>query len=353
MSRAVNFDHGTQVSTAPAPGRVQTPTYIVPSETVPPTPFRLGVWALRALFHVKNVRAILAFLTKVPALSETVQRNPRFAFKFLTGEYLARGLSVSECAACFLHHYTRLHALLPPNILRQILEEEVTLHTFHEEGGRFVLTLGLSRPYDNEGELSLRLRVDGDIVFVVAFTIVPGSVLRSHAPEVLLITRMQGVKGRYPKISNATRALHDVAPARLLFAAFQGIAEAFGIQQVSAIPADRQTSYKPDADMAFKTSYDDLFAELGLPRDETGLFSSSLPLAHKPLASIKRTHRHRARKKRAFSQQVQSVCAGFFQDFNIKGAKELSHDQQASRVIPWPASDKPRDTTSRLPAALR
>jgi hypothetical protein len=338
MSGALNFAIENKDSIAPVAAKRQSPSYIVPRETVPLTLFRLGVCTFRALFHVKNVREILAFLARVPVLSEMVQRNPRFAFKFLTGEYLARGLSVSECAACFLHHYTRLKELLPTHLLRQILEEEVTLHTFDEQGGRFALTLGLSRPYDNEGELSLRLRADGDIVFVIAFTIVPGSVLSSQAPEVLLITRLQGIKGRYPQISQATRALHDIAPARLLFAALQGIAEAFGIQVISAIPAERQTSYKKDADLAFKTSYDVLFAELGLLPDEAGGFSSPLPLAHKPLASIKRPHRHRARKKRAFSRQVQSACAGFFQSHNSMRARDWSQAQSTARVIAWPTA---------------
>jgi len=117
----------------PGPRPSADPTYIVVRDRAS-YPFRLGVWALRALFHVKNVRGNPRISLQGSALSETVQRNPRFAFKFLTGEYLARGLSVSECAPASFTLQPSARAASQHTA--QILEEEVTLHTFHEEGGR-------------------------------------------------------------------------------------------------------------------------------------------------------------------------------------------------------------------------
>jgi len=139
-------------------------------------------------------------------------------------------------------------------------------------------------------------------------------------------------------------------PSRLLFAAFQGIAEASAFSRSPAIPLTGRPLINRTPIWHSMTSYDDLFAELGLPRDETGLFSSSLPLAHKPLASIKRTHRHRARKKRAFSQQF-SRLRRFFPRLQHQGERRSCRTiQQGSRVIRGPRRTNRADTTSRLPA---
>ena len=312
MPNAASFAIRNEDSATSVNRTVPAPRYIVAVASVPVTRAQICVWAWRALTHIRKVREVLRFLFRIPLFSEMVQSNPRFGFKFLTDNYLVRGFSTSECASCYLHHYKRLHSLLPDRLLRQILQEEVTLHAIPDGSDRFALTLGLSRPYDNEGELTLRLRVDGDIVYVLSFTIVPGEVVESTVSEALLITRLQGIKGCYQQIGVAIRALHEVAPNRLLLSALQGIAEAIGVRAIAAVPARRQTSYKNAAASAFKNEYDNLFSELGFSMSATGFFTSDVPCNQKPLTSIKRGHRLRAKKRRAFKHNIQLACARFF-----------------------------------------
>jgi uncharacterized protein VirK/YbjX len=107
--------------------------------------------------------------------------------------------------------------------------------------------------------------------------------------------------------------MHDVAPVRLLLAALQGVADAFGIPAIAAVPALRQTSYKDGSQLAFYEAYDNFFAELGLSKSSTGFFFADVPIPEKPLGSIKRGHRLRARKKRAFKLQIQQACARFLE----------------------------------------
>jgi uncharacterized protein VirK/YbjX len=138
-------------SATPVNRTVPAPRYNVAPVRLPVSRKQVCVWTWRALTHLRKVREVLSFLVRIPLFSEMVQSNPRFGYKFLTDNYLARGFSTSECASCYLHHYKRLHSLLPACVLRQILQEEVTLHTIPDGSDRFALTLGLSRPYDNEG----------------------------------------------------------------------------------------------------------------------------------------------------------------------------------------------------------
>jgi uncharacterized protein VirK/YbjX len=269
----------------------------------------------RGFTHISTHREVLSFLLRFPPYAEIVFNCKRFAFKYLTQNYLVQGFSVEERAVCFLHHYNRLHEALPDSLLCRTLFEGVTIHEISEGANRFILTLGLSAPNYKEGELSLYMRVDGNIVFVLSFTIVPGWVVSSQAAEILLITRLQGVRGAFSQISDATKTLHNVAPDALLFAALQGIANAFGIVEIVAVSATRQSYFTQDTSAVFKEAYDDFFAGLGIPKDAAGFFRIPLPFQEKPLAFIKHGHKLRTREKRAFKQQIQSACAGFFEKF--------------------------------------
>jgi uncharacterized protein VirK/YbjX len=290
-----------------------------------------GTWSLvllgsvlwRGITHIRTYREVLRLLLRFPPYTEFLFSNPGFACKYLTHIYLVRGFTVAERAACFLHHYRRLHSALPDSLLRQILREDVEIHEITESANRFVLTMGKSRPGFLEGELSLHLRVDGKIVYVLSFTIVPGWVVKSQAGEILLISRLQGVKGAYPPISYATKTLHDVAPGALLFAALQGIAGAFGIGEIAAVSGVMQSYYSEDYAAAFKEAYDDFFTELGISKSAAGFFRVPLPLQEKPLTFIKHGHKIRTREKRAFKQQIQLACAGFFEKFAPDASRKL------------------------------
>jgi uncharacterized protein VirK/YbjX len=166
--------------------------------------------------------------------------------------------------------------------------------------------LGLSRPWDNEGEMSLNFEVDGRLVFVLSFTIVPGWVVQSEFDEVVLISRLQGVKGRYAEIQLATRTLHDVAPPAVLIAALCGLAHAYGIRGMAGINADMKSKfhlYEGEAEHIHQ-AYDKFLTELGGIRATNGFYLAPIPLPEKPMSLIKKGHKTRTREKRAFKRNV-------------------------------------------------
>lgn len=252
-------------------------------------------------------------LLALPAFTGLALRDPRFPFKYLADGYLARGLTVAERAYCFLHHYRRLHARFPRVLLRRVLRRDLAILEFLEDGTCYDITIGLSRrediAQDREGELCLKLRVDGVVVFVLAFSIVPGWVVGSKAADVILISRLQGIRGCYPLINQATKALREVAPAALLVAVAQGVAEACGIMEMAGVCATRQVNYTEDLSPFFKKAYDDFFAVLGAARTEANFFLSPIPAEEKSLATVKNGHKARTRNKRAFKLQIaENVC---------------------------------------------
>jgi uncharacterized protein VirK/YbjX len=221
-----------------------------------------------------------------------------------------------------------MHAALPESVLRQILQGDVTFYEISNGGNCFALTIGSAKaPFDKEGELSLCLKVDERNVFDMSFTIVPGWVLRSAAAEILLITRLQGTSGCSPQIKHVRKCLHEYSPRKLLLAALQGIADAFGIAELEAVCATNQSSYGKRGAVISKRSYDDFFTQLGMTTTTTGFYSCPIPIEDRPLASFKGRNRSQARRRRAMRQQIQSACAAV-----LLGAVDRASDSSSGAV---------------------
>jgi uncharacterized protein VirK/YbjX len=265
----------------------------------------------RVLTNIGTQREIFRLLRLRP-LDQVAQDKPGLAFKYVVPDYLARRFSVSERAACFLHHYRRIHAALSENALRQILKDNVVLHNISHGSNHFTLTIGSPEHIGRlEGELSVDLRVNGKSVFNLSFIIVPGWVLKSDADEILLITRLQGAFGSRPQIELVRRAFHEFSPRKLLLSVVQGFADAFGIGELQAVCATNQRCYEKKYSASLKRGYDDFFTNVGMIKTAAGFYSSPIPIKTKPLASIKGRNRSRARKSRAMRQQIQLASAEF------------------------------------------
>jgi uncharacterized protein VirK/YbjX len=155
-----------------------------------------------------------------------------------------------------------------------------------------------------EGELFLHLEVDGVPIYVLQFSIVPGSVAGLEAGNVFLISRIQGVKGGYDQVRAATKALGDVVPPALLVVVLQGIAKAFAIEGLAGVSATSQFSYTQMCADSFNGAYNDFFIELGTTHSTAKFFTSPLPIEEKPVDYIKNGHKARTRRKRAFRLEI-------------------------------------------------
>ena len=136
------------------------------------SPWLLAGVVARGVANFGAYRDVLRLL-KIPALAEIAQSTPRFAYKYLSRNYLARGLTTAERASCFLHHYRRLSSALPDRFIHQAANGYLALHEIRIDDHRFTISMGISQYFDTEGEMSLYLHVNGEVVYLLAFTIVP------------------------------------------------------------------------------------------------------------------------------------------------------------------------------------
>ena len=182
-----------------------------------------------------------------------------------------------------------MHATLPEDVLRQVLQREVSLHEIVEDGDRFVFALGLPEPHhdDKEGELSLNLQVNGKTIFNLSFTIVPGWVLKSEAPEALLIiAASRHDRGAIPRIRLARRALNDYSPRRLLLAALQGIADALGVDEIAAVSAQIRSRIQRNSLTIFENGYDRFFTKAGMLKLHMASILGPIPIDGKATGVI-------------------------------------------------------------------
>jgi uncharacterized protein VirK/YbjX len=264
----------------------------------------LGVlW--RALCNVGSHQKILQVL-KVPVFAELANEYPRFAFKYLARDYLARGLTVQARASCFVHHYLWLHEKLPEELVTRILRQGNGIRLVELEDGvnHFDIDLSFWGTVDKEGELSLHLKVDDEKIFTVSFTVVPGSVVKSEARDVLLVTQLQGEKGKVRQISLVYRIMHGAGPAPLLLTVLEAIGETLSIRALACISAIDQPFYRDEFIASFQSSYDSFFRTRGMTKNDADVFLSSIPTTEKPLELVKRKDKRRTLKRRELKRLI-------------------------------------------------
>ena len=291
------------------------------------------IW--RALRNLGTLRRVIHFLS-APLFIDAVQDNPKLAFKYLTDSYLMNGLVIKDRAECFLHHYGLLQERVPTRALRQMLTWGLDLCEINEGGVRFVVRCGLSRPCGKEGEQSLVLLADGDVVYTIAFTFVPGHIARSKHSDVILVSRVQGEPAfPHDKLKIVQKAAARLRFGSLLLSSLDGIALAFGIKEIACVSSELQLSYAPAFASRFKHAYEEMFEESGFATNEAGLYVSPVPIPERVRDEGKRKYGTRDRARRALRQQVSASCHDYLRGLLIPSTLQPQLEMNDA-VLPLP-----------------
>lgn len=267
-----------------------------------------GAWIF---IHPRTCFAVVKALTSAET-QPIVRAEPRLLFKYLTG-YLGADLSRRERASILVDHYTFLTDRVQRNFFRMIVDCRVEL--WQQIAGEHVYRIHLTYPRTahNEGDLSLTFEADGVDIYVLSFTIGPGSVAGLAASRAIYIARMQGKGKGLDLIRAATKTCVDISPPALLLAAVEGVATALNLSHIIGVSADNHISDSgdlPPSDMV--KAYDEFWLAAGGLRLERNMYHLPVPLPHKPIQSVKRNHRSRALRKREYKIIVKDqVCRAF------------------------------------------
>ena len=280
-------------------------------------PLRQGRAGWAIVTNLRRQREIFQLLRR-PAFASLRLPDARFAFKYAVTNYLARGLTHRERADCFLHHYRRLHEEFSADLLRRTFDCDVTLFETRKGGCHYSVAMSVAKKSDfREGELILELKAEGARIYVLQFTVVPGSIVQSPSRDVLLISRLQGVRGRYAQIHSATKDIQEIAPPALLVTVLHGIAKAWGVTEMAGVSATSQTCFGDDDPEMFHKAYDEFFLELGATQANAKFFACPFQ-ENKPIAPVRNGHKSRKRKKRAFKLHVANEVSRMIREGNAE-----------------------------------
>ena len=275
----------------------------------------------RALARVfKGARALVRPLTwfkvvKVLAAPQTqpvVRAAPLVVLKYL-GRYLGTDLSESERASILINHYAFLKDRVEQGFFRKIVDGRLELwkHGVSNRHVRICVTFSIAN--HNEGDLSLIFQSDHVDIYTLSFTIGPGAIAGLAADHVIYIARIQGKAGGLQLIREATKDCLDISPAALLLAATEGVATALKLGHMVGIGAGAQVSASADSrPERLVQGYDEFWVASGGLRLDRNMYYLAVPLLEKPIKTVKRNHRSRVLRKRAFRNLVkEQVCREF------------------------------------------
>lgn len=177
-----------------------------------------------------------------------------------------------------------------------------------------VIRLAFTGMTHYDGDLQLTFYADGEPLYQIAFTIVPGNLLGAATSNVLLVARVQGVRGKLLAMRTATKACRDIALAHLLVAAAQGVASALGISVIAGVGSNQRVR-KDGVDSKVLFDYDAFWTTYSCT-EKAGIYLINVPFEDKPLDQLKRDHRRRARIRRDFKAEItRSVQDRFSSEF--------------------------------------
>jgi uncharacterized protein VirK/YbjX len=193
--------------------------------------------------------------------------------------------------------------------------------TFDDCSHRIVLKI--SQRYEYEGCLSLVYFVGDRDIYIISFTVCAGVDFDMDDPLVILISRVQGMKGKYVDIATASKQLIDIHPASALMAALEGLGVSLGVKRIIGVGAKNQVSVKyKDLEQA-KIQYDEFwntFETCSLQK--SGDYMISIPFPQKSTKLIRSKFRKRTLAKRSLkkdiSKEVQTSCDEMFSFRNSK-----------------------------------
>lgn len=253
----------------------------------------------------QRIKQLAVVLPLVPLL----ERQPRFPYKYLS-RYIAASFSRPKRLAAILHHYHFLTATAGPGFFEHVARK-IIIWQERRANQTFAIHLSYPAMVGFEGELSLHLTVDGELLQVVSFTIVPGQLMGLADKPALVLGQVQGIRHQ-ALYKHATKTLLDITPAALLVQAAYGLAQALGIDHAAGVSTEEQLSYGTGS----RFSYNHFWEQLGGKRLANGLFELAIPAPEKPLEHLKPAHRARTLRKRhyklALRQDVAQRCSALF-----------------------------------------
>lgn len=238
-------------------------------------------------------------------------RFPNYGNKYVV-PYLARRFDKKTRREILKFHHEYLAACLIDSFYEEVLERRPTLWNEVIDGANYTIALSFNQNWHSEGDLSLTFERNDTTLYELSFTIVPGYSTGSGAKRVLLVGRVQGLKGQSDEIRAGTKACHDIAPANLLVAAAQTIAGVLGVDGFGGVSNQEQLAKSVYDVSGFYFDYDAFWASFPVEKSTANIFLIPVPFPERPFGQVSAAHRRRTRNKRRQRKKIADCVAATF-----------------------------------------
>lgn len=293
--------------------------------------------SLRVLLFRRDHRALLA----LSVYRNHVTQVHDDVFHHLSHRhYLAKGLTLRQRVRAVLTHYRFEDATFDAAYYRAVYRDGGLVLWQHtaENGAQVAVKLDMAQRLNAEGDLTLVLVADGQRVHRLSFSWVDRHGSAVDEPKIIpFIARNQGHRFDDATAVAAFRSAFPAnsplvkTPSFFCVAALQGIAQALGMDQVSAVKSASHCGYD-DADAAhFANAYDGFWQILGGTPLPGYAWRIALPFHVKPLSDIPSKHRKRAAQRREQWDRIAAAARQALQmhlvDTHERGDRLVSIDE--------------------------
>ena len=255
--------------------------------------------------QLKNNPSIWKVIESFYLSKEHAEKNNRISLYYIARNfYLMKYLSTEQKINIYVHNASFFYENISLNSIVDLMERPPILYRAKIGDHSFTCTLQFERDTAREGEFSLYFCDGLEQLYCVSFTFVPGAILGLPKPTVILVSRMQGKKGKLAQIKRATKACLDIAPQAILWAVLQGVAIRMGVDTLVGADASRNLSYDENSAEMLMRTYDRFYESVGAKKLPNGVFLCDLSADAMPEKALTSAHRARNKRKREFKRAI-------------------------------------------------
>jgi uncharacterized protein VirK/YbjX len=280
-------------------------------------PDRFGYKLFHRQLWDEPIRSMIAGHVEVarvmgrPQTRALMRHHPRLLNVYFGG-YLAKSFSKKMRRAILKEHYTYLANRVGETFFDELVGNKPKLWHTTIDDQHYAVTLAFNRRHHTEGDLMLAFEENSVQLYVISFTIAPGTLVDSSATHAMLIARVQGAPGQFDVIRRASRTFGGIPLPHLLVAAAHGVAGALNIKVIAAVKHSEQLMTSTDLRVFF--DYDAFWQSfLGTETDKFYLIPVRLP--ELPAEQI---HSRRTRMKRRARYEISASAKSYLLENVLK-----------------------------------
>jgi uncharacterized protein VirK/YbjX len=257
--------------------------------------------ALRIIFFPKMVSQLESMQILTKLYNPKRKHDPLY---FLAHKYyVSKRLTLRQRVQTALNHHKYELEAFSAEYARQVYRADgVILWERFIDKLHFTMVLIATPDNRYEGDLTVLLSVNDVRLCRMSFCYLNADIFGQSPSMTMLIARNQ--TDQTPSRDLFDQCFKQNSPQLFCLSAVCGIAMANGFKTVFAIKHDAQIAYEECLDSGFRNSYSALWEKFDATEVDRRVYMLNVPLKLRPLGSVNRVHRGRARARRGYWDEI-------------------------------------------------